>query len=86
MGMQPTAIEEALAQSAERHPALPDELALYARLEGLLGQERALLSIPRADRTKGQERLLGAISAELDRLWERLRERATKKEARLPGV
>jgi hypothetical protein len=42
---------------------IPPELELFARIEGLVGEER--------DR-------LREISAELDRIWEKLQERATR--------
>jgi hypothetical protein len=59
-------------------PSLPDELRLFARLEGLVGQEHALLSIPAHERTSEQHDLLRAITAELDRLWAYLQERAER--------
>src|SRR4051812_42751813 len=51
----------------------PEELSLFARIEGLIGEERALLTIPAAERTQKQHDRLHAITAELDRIWERLR-------------
>jgi hypothetical protein len=59
-------------------PSLPEDLRLFARLEGLVGQEHALLSIPAHERTSDQHDRLRAITAELDRLWERLQERAER--------
>lgn len=55
---------------------LPPELGLFTRIEGLVGEEAALLAIPLEERDKDQHERLGAVSGELDRIWERLRERA----------
>lgn len=55
--------------------ALPDELRTFARIEGLVGQERALLAIPRDKRTDAEHARLEAITAELDRVADKLRER-----------
>lgn len=53
----------------------PEE-GLYARIEGLVGQEDALLRIPAHERTEENHERLGSIAQELDRVWERLRARA----------
>jgi hypothetical protein len=66
---------EALARAAADEPELPDELKTYARIEGLMGQEHALLLIPAAKRTDRERRLLEAVTAELDRIAEKLKER-----------
>jgi hypothetical protein len=58
--------------------ARPPELKLFARIERLGGEEAALLAVPRESRTEEQYERLRAISAELDRVWERLRERAER--------
>jgi hypothetical protein len=58
-------------------PESPD-LKLSARIEGLCGEEEALLKIPAARRNGQQTARLRAISAELDRLWESLRRRAER--------
>ncbi|MGZ4461379.1 MAG: DUF2630 family protein [Gaiellaceae bacterium] len=58
-------------------PESPD-LKLFERVEGLCGEEEALLKIPVKRRTSEQNARLRAISAELDRLWERLRRRAER--------
>jgi hypothetical protein len=55
---------------------IPPELELFARIEGLVGEEAALLVIPREKRDRKQHERLLALSAELDRIWERLRKRA----------
>jgi Protein of unknown function (DUF2630) len=52
------------------------ELELFARIEGLVGEEAALLALPRAKRDQKQHQRLLALSAELDRIWERLGKRA----------
>jgi hypothetical protein len=66
-------------------PRTPDELApespeidLFARIEGLVGEETALLAIPAHERTHEHHRRLAAIGEELDRVWEKLRERAER--------
>jgi hypothetical protein len=58
----------------------PDPLGLetFARLEGLIGQETALLKIPAKDRDREQNERLGSIADELDRLWDLLRRRAER--------
>jgi Protein of unknown function (DUF2630) len=57
---------------------IPPELELFARIEGLVGEEAALLAIAHENRDREQRERLGAVSAELDRIWERLRERADR--------
>jgi hypothetical protein len=56
---------------------IPPELELFARIEGLVGEEAALLAIPRQERKREQRDRLREISAELDRIWEKLQARAT---------
>jgi hypothetical protein len=56
---------------------LPEE-GLFARIEGLVGQEDALLRIPAQERTEEQHERLRSIARELDRVWEKLRERAER--------
>jgi hypothetical protein len=57
---------------------IPPELELFARIEGLIGEEAALLAVARESRDREQHDRLRAVSAELDRIWERLRERAER--------
>ena len=57
---------------------IPDELKLFARVEGLAGEERALLAPSREKRSPEQHERLRAISEELDRIWVALRERAER--------
>ena len=56
---------------------IPPDLELFARIEGLVGEEAALLAIPRQERKREQRDRLREISAELDRIWEKLQERAS---------
>ena len=58
--------------------APPAEAGLFARIEGLVGQEHALLQIPADKRSEHQHERLRAISEELDRVWDKLRERAER--------
>jgi hypothetical protein len=51
-------------------------MGIFSRVEDLIGQERALLHVPDRERTREQRDRLQAIRAELDRVFERLRERA----------
>ena len=56
----------------------PPGLDLYARIEGLVDEEAALLKIPAAERSREQRDRLHDLGAELDRVFERLRERARR--------
>jgi hypothetical protein len=60
----------------------PPELGLFARVEELCGEEDALLKIPAKERSREHESRLREIGAELDRVWERLRERVERLERR----
>jgi hypothetical protein len=66
----------ALAAAAE--PALPEELEAFARIEGLVGQEHALLLVPAAKRSAREHRLLDAVTAELDRIADKLKQRPVR--------
>jgi hypothetical protein len=68
----------ALARAALAEPALPEELEAYARIEGLIGQEHALLLVPATKRLDRERRLLDAVTAELDRVVEKLKERPVR--------
>ena len=57
---------------------IPPELELFARIEGLVGEEAALLALPLEQRNRAQRKRLRAIATELDRIWEALRERAAR--------
>lgn len=52
------------------------QIESYAQIEGLCCEETALLELEEHERTADQHQRLHAISAELDAIWERLRERA----------
>jgi Protein of unknown function (DUF2630) len=58
-------------------PGSPD-IELFARVEGLVGEEAALLAIPDKDRSPHHHARLKAIEEELDRVFEHLRERAER--------
>jgi hypothetical protein len=58
------------------------ELGLFARIEDLCGEEDALLKIPAKERSREHESRLREIGAELDRVWERLRDRVERLEHR----
>ena len=58
-------------------PESPD-LELFAHVEGLMGEEAALLAIPHQDRSQHHHERLRAIGEELDRAFEKLRERAER--------
>jgi hypothetical protein len=59
--------------------ALGDDADIYARIERLVGQEDALLRIPAEQRSQDDRDGLLAIGHELDRIFEKLRERAELK-------
>jgi hypothetical protein len=63
--------------------SLPDELSLFSRVEGLVGQEEAFLKIPEGERSEEQRAHLQAISRQLDEIWHKLQARA---EARAEAV
>ena len=63
---------------------LPEE-GLFARIEGLVGQEDALLRIPALERSEEDRRRLRSIGAELDRVFGKLRERAERLARREPA-
>ena len=60
---------------------VPADLGLFARVEGLVGEERALLEIPAQERSRQQRDRLRDVRAELDRIWESMRARAARLEA-----
>jgi hypothetical protein len=65
-------------RTADDFSRVSDELRLFARIEGLCGEEEALLAIPADERSRDQANRLRAIAEELDRAWGRLRERAER--------
>ena len=60
---------------------VPADLGLFARVEGLLGEEKALLEIPAQERSRQQRDRLRTCGAKLDRIWESMRARAARLEA-----
>ena len=54
------------------------DLEVFADVEGLMGEEAALLTIPHQDRSQHHHDRLKAIGEELDRTFEKLRERAER--------
>jgi hypothetical protein len=69
---QPAEFESAL----QRAPELPEAMRVFSRIEHLIGQEHALLQVPDRERTREQRDRLRGIGTELDRVFERLRQRA----------
>jgi hypothetical protein len=63
-------------------PSQKPDVSLFARIEGLVGEEDALLQIPPRERRAPQHDRLRAIGDELDRIWETLRDRAERLEGR----
>lgn len=68
----------------EELPPISSDLKYFARIEDLIGEEAALLLIPAKGRNKHQRERLITIAAELDKLWDRLRERAERLAHRAP--
>jgi hypothetical protein len=58
--------------------SIPPELQLFARIESLVGEEARLLAEPLESRRREQRERLRVIADELDRIWEKLRERAQR--------
>ena len=65
--------------------SVPQDAGLFAHIEDLVGQEHALLLIPAHERTEKQRDRLRDIGAELDRITERLRERAERLAGHIPS-
>jgi hypothetical protein len=60
-------------------PAAPSpEEGLFARIEGLVGEEAAMLRIPAEERSHRQRGRLRSLADELDRAFESLRDRARR--------
>jgi Protein of unknown function (DUF2630) len=55
------------------------DLEAYAHIEGLVGEENELLEQAEEDRKEGHRERLRAITGELDRAWETLRQRAERR-------
>jgi hypothetical protein len=71
-------IENELQRGPQDFRPAPRDLGLFARIEGLAGEEDALLRIPARDRSPEQHARLRDIAHELDRTFDRLRERAER--------
>jgi hypothetical protein len=56
----------------------PKGVTTFARIEGLINEEAALLLIPANERKREQHERLASIGRELDRLWENLSDRAVR--------
>jgi hypothetical protein len=56
----------------------PSDVTYFSRVEGLVGEEAALLAVAPDDRTQTQRDRLHAIAADLDRIFDTLRERARR--------
>jgi hypothetical protein len=57
-------------------PPLHEGVSLFAQIEGLVGEEYALLAIPPHKRSKSDSTRLREIAETLDRIFDKLRERA----------
>jgi hypothetical protein len=72
--------DDAQAREESAPERMPDnpELRMFARIEGLVGEEEALLKIPARERTSEQEGRVQELGERLDRLFDRLRQRAER--------
>ncbi|MEO6857945.1 MAG: DUF2630 family protein [Solirubrobacteraceae bacterium] len=57
---------------------IPSGVEAFAHIEGLAGEEQALLAVPHEQRKQEQHERLRVLSAELDHIWETLRQRAER--------
>ncbi len=57
---------------------IPRELEVYAHIEGLVGEENELLEGAEEGRKEEHRKRLHAITEELDRAWQTLRQRAER--------
>ena len=74
MSVPPTQAPRALGDPAELAP----EASLFARIEDLIDEEHALLLIPATERKRREHERLREIEDQLDRIWEKLRERSRR--------
>ncbi len=56
----------------------PDDVTYLSRIEDLIGEEQALLAIPAHQREPHHHERLQTIAADLDRIFEKLHERAQR--------
>lgn len=69
--------DEEIAREHDRDLSpIPRDLEVYARIEGLVGEEDELLEQAEKSRKEEHRERLHAIREELDRVWETLRRRA----------
>ena len=66
----------------ESPPDRPGALGVYERVEGLVGEEQALLRVPAHEREHHHHRRLQELEAELDRLGQLLERRAGRRRGR----
>jgi hypothetical protein len=81
-----TAVPGAEGPLQRTGPDVDPEIGLFARVEGLAGEEAALLRVPAHERTAHQHDRLRVIGDELDRIFEHLRERAHRRGRADPGA
>ena len=74
MSVPPPKVPREPGDPAERAPAA----SLFARIEDLIDEEHALLLIPAAERRRRDHERLREIEDQLDRIWEKLRERSRR--------
>ena len=74
----PSDLHAELERRPEDYGPMPSDVETFARIEGLAGEEDALLRIPADQRTGEQHERLHHITTELDRIFEHLRERAER--------
>jgi hypothetical protein len=73
-------VDEGLAREHDRDLSpIPRDLAAYAHIEGLVGEENELLEQAEEGRKEEHRERLRAITEELDRTWEMLRGRAERR-------
>ena len=71
--------EEIAREHDEALSPIPRDLEVYAHIEGLVGEEDALLEEAEENRKEEHRERLHAIREELDRAWEALRRRAQRR-------
>ena len=72
--------DEELAREHDKDLSpIPDDLEVYAHVEGLVGEENELLEEAEESRKEEHRERLRAIGQDLDRAWETLRRRAERR-------
>jgi hypothetical protein len=82
MSVPPPQVPSESGDPAERAP----EASLFARIEDLIDEEHALLLIPATERGRRDHERLREIEDQLDRIWEKLRERSRRLGQDAPGT